>query len=81
MAATDQLAKLVGKVGLGEKALHAPLTGMPCACYSLTIDDTGSEEGGRLVDVNEGVPFWLKDGNASIGVLAACVSTAVTGAA
>ena len=67
-ATGEQLTKFAGKVTFGETTLHAPLTGTPCVCYSLTIEGVDSENGGRPIDVNEGIPFWLNDGNTSINV-------------
>lgn len=46
----SEVSKLVGKVAVDDKVLIAPLTGRACACWSLTIDDLGSESGGRLVE-------------------------------
>jgi hypothetical protein len=67
-ATAEQLVKLVGQVSLGPEVLQAPLTGSECACYFLTVDDIGSENGGRLVEVSEGAPFSLKDSDVTIVV-------------
>ena len=67
-AAPHELVKLVGKVSVAEHLLRAPLTGRACTCWSLTIDDLGTEDAGRLVDINQGASFRLTDRDATIFV-------------
>jgi hypothetical protein len=64
----NSITKVTGSVIVMERCLEAPLNGAKCVCYSLTIDDIGTENGPRVANDSDSVEFFLEDESGRIAV-------------